>query len=77
LPRLVMFVAGTVVHEFCFQAMHALVEGRAVGLAWTTTMTQAGINGLVGILAFQVVEGAPGLKQRREARRNTFAGRRF
>lgn len=77
LPRLVMFVSGTVVHELCFQSMYALVEGRAVQFAWSTMLTQAAINGIVGILAFQVVEGAPGLKQRREARRNTFAGRRF
>jgi hypothetical protein len=40
-------------------------------------MTQAAINGVIGIAAFQVVESAPGLKQRREARRNTFASRRF
>ena len=77
LPRLVMFVSGTVVHELCFQSMYALLEGRAVHFAWSTMLMQAGINGIVGILAFQVVEGAPGLKQRREARRNTFAGRRF
>ena len=77
LPRLVIFVAGTVVHELCFQSMYALIEGRPIQFAWTTMMTQAGMNALVGILAFQVVESAPGLRQRREARRNTFASRRF
>lgn len=77
LPRLVMFVGGTLLHELCFQSMYALVEGRAVQFAWATMLTQATINGLIGILAFRVVESVPGLKQRREARRNTFAGRRF
>jgi rod shape-determining protein MreD len=77
LPRLVMFVGGTVVHELCFQSMYALVEGRALQFVWTAMLTQAMINGLVGIVAFQAVESAPGLKQRREARRNTFAGRRY
>ncbi len=28
LPRLVMFVSGTVVHELCYQALYALVEAR-------------------------------------------------
>ena len=77
LPRLVMFVGGTVAHELCFQSLYALVEGRSLQFPWGPMLTQAAINGLVGILAFQLVEGAPGLKQRREARRNTFAGRRF
>jgi hypothetical protein len=39
--------------------------------------TQAAVNGLIGILAFQIVEGAPGIRQRREARRASFARRRF
>jgi rod shape-determining protein MreD len=77
LPRLVMFVAGTIVHELCFQSLYALIEGRPLQFAWSTMMTQAAINGVIGIAAFQVVESAPGLKQRREARRNTFASRRF
>ena len=77
LPRLVMFVAGTVVHELCFQSLYALIDGRPVQFAWSTTMTQAAINGVIGIAAFQVVESAPGFRQRREARRNTFASRRF
>jgi hypothetical protein len=40
-------------------------------------LTQAAINGVIGILALQIVESAPGLKQRREARRASFARRRF
>ncbi len=30
LPRLVMFVSGTLVHELCYQALYALVETRRV-----------------------------------------------
>lgn len=77
IPRLVMFVLGTVVHELCFQSMYALVEGRALQFPWGTMFTQAVINGLVGVLAFQIVEGAPGLKQRREARKASFGRRRY
>ena len=77
LPRFVMFVGGTVLHEVCFQSLYALVELRAVQFAWSTMLTQAAINGVIGILALQIVESAPGLKQRREARRASFARRRF
>jgi hypothetical protein len=68
---------GTVLHELCFQSMYALIEGRPVQFAWSTMVTQAAVNALIGVAAFQIVESAPGLKQRREARRNTFASRRF
>jgi rod shape-determining protein MreD len=76
-PRFVMFVGGTVLHELCFQSVYALVEGRTVHFAWSTILTQAAVNGLIGILAFQLVEGLPGLVQRRDARRATFGRRRF
>jgi xanthosine utilization system XapX-like protein len=76
-PRFVMFVGGTVVHELCFQSLYALIEGRGLHFAWATMFTQAAVNGMIGILAFQIVEGAPGFKARREARRTTFARRRF
>jgi rod shape-determining protein MreD len=76
-PRFVMFVGGTVLHELCFQSLYALVEGRALHFAWGTMFTQAAVNGLIGILAFQIVEGAPGLMQRRDARRASFGRRRF
>ena len=77
LPRFVMFVGGTIVHELCFQSLYALVETRVVQFAWRTMLTQAAINGVIGILALQIVESAPGLKQKREARRASFARRRF
>jgi rod shape-determining protein MreD len=77
LPRLVMFVGATVVHELCYQSLYALVETRAFTMHWSTTLTQAAINGIVGILAFQIVETGPGLIQRRRARGATLSKRRY
>jgi rod shape-determining protein MreD len=77
LTRFVMFVGATFLHELCFQGLYALVEGQGIQFGYRSVMTQAAINGLVGILAFQVVEGAPGMMQRREARRSGFGRRRF
>ena len=59
LPRFVMFVGATVVHELCFQALYALVETRAFALRYSAVLTQAAVNGIVGILAFQIVEWPP------------------
>ena len=77
LPRLVMFVSGTLIHEVCYQAMYALVEGRAFRVHWSNTLIQAAINGIVGILAFAVVENGPALLQRRRARGVTLSRRHY
>lgn len=77
LPRLVMFVSGTLVHELCYQALYALVETRPFRMPWSAALTQAGVNGLVGILAFQIVESGPGLMQRRRSRGATLSRRRY
>jgi rod shape-determining protein MreD len=76
LPRFVMFVGATVVHELCYQGLFALVEFRPFALPLATLAAQAFINGVVGIVAFQVVEGTPGLVQRRRMRRASIR-RRF
>ena len=76
-PRMVMFVGATIVHELCFQALYALVEGRPFALRWPPILMQAGINALVGVIAFQLVELGPGLLQRRDASRHTITRRRY
>lgn len=76
LPRLVMFVGATLVHELCYQALYATVEARAFAFQYTAALTQAAINGLIGVIAFQVAEGAPGLLQRRHSRRTASVSRR-
>lgn len=76
LPRFVMFVGASVLHELCYQGLYALVEGHGIRLHYQAVLTQAAVNGLVGILAFQIVEMAPGLMQRRDARRASFSSRR-
>jgi len=72
LSRFVMFVAATAVHEVCFQGLYALVETRPFRLPYPPLLTQAFVNGLVGLAAFFVVEEMPGLLQRRRARRGRY-----
>lgn len=77
IPRFVMFVGATFLHEVCFQGLYALVAGPGFPFGFRSVLAQAAINGIVGVLAFQVVEGAPGMMQRRDARRSSFGRRRF
>jgi hypothetical protein len=63
-----MFVAATVLHEACFQGLSALVEARPFRLVYATVLTQGMVNGVVGILAFALVENGPDMLQRRRGR---------
>jgi rod shape-determining protein MreD len=76
LPRFVMFVGATFVHEVCFQALYALVESRVFTIHYSATLIQAVVNGAVGIAAFLLVEQGPDLLQRRQSRA-AFSRRRY
>lgn len=72
LPRFVMFVGATFAHELLFQALTALIEARGFTMQYRVVALQAVVNAIIGVLAFQVVEGAPGLLQRRRSRRGRY-----
>ena len=76
-PRLVMFVAATFVHELMFAGLHALVGGRPFALLYSATLVQALVNGLVGITVFLIVERGPDAVQRRRMSRGTFGRKRY
>jgi rod shape-determining protein MreD len=77
IPRFVMFVGASFVHELVFQGVYALVESRAFTMPYSAVLLQAVVNAGVGVLAFQVVEGAPGLLQRRHSRGAVISRRRY
>lgn len=76
-PRLVMFVAATFVHDLLFEAMHAMVGGRPFVLQLSAVLAQALVNSLIGVAAFMLVERGPEAMARRRMRRGTLSKRRF
>jgi len=76
-PRLVMFVAATFVHQIVFEGMYALLGGRPFALQWSALLIQALANALIGIMAFLVVEKGPEAAQRRRAGRSSLSQRRY
>ena len=76
-PRLVMLVAATFVHEVMFEGLHAMIGGRPFTLQWSATLIQALVNSLVGVTAFLLVERGPEAVQRRRMSRGTFGRKRF
>jgi rod shape-determining protein MreD len=77
IPRFVMFVGATFAHEMLFQGLYALIESRAFTVQYSALLIQAVVNAAVGVLAFQVIEGAPGLLQRRRTQGTVFGRRRY
>jgi len=74
-PRFLMFVGASFVHEVCFQAVYALVELRGFRMQYSAAVVQAFVNGAVGIAAFLLVERAPEMFQR--GRRSSSSRRRY
>jgi rod shape-determining protein MreD len=69
LPRLVIFVAATVLHGAVFMGLYYVLDERAFQSPWKPLATQALSNALVGIVAFGIVESLPGMVERRRSRR--------
>jgi len=76
-PRMVMFVAATFVHQLVFESLNAMIGGRQFSPQWTATLVQALTNGLIGVMVFLVIENGPDTLQRRRARRTSLSKRRF
>ena len=69
LPRLVIFIAATVLHGAVFMGLYYVLDIRVFPAPWKTLMAQGLGNALVGIVAFGVIESLPGIVERRRSRR--------
>ena len=69
LPRLVIFVAATVLHGAVFMGLYYVLDLRVFPSPWKPLGAQALGNALVGIVAFGIIESLPGIVERRRSRR--------
>jgi rod shape-determining protein MreD len=67
LPRLVMFVAATLVHAALFMGMYVALTTFEFPSPWKAVVSQALGNALVGIVAFTMLESVPGIVEKRRA----------
>jgi rod shape-determining protein MreD len=74
-PRLVMFVAGTLLHEFIVAGLNAVITGTAFAMVPAPVFGSAAVNAFVGLAAFRVIETGPGIVARRRAERGRIARR--
>lgn len=68
-PRFVVFFGATVLHAVVFMGLYAVLDLRHFGTPYTAVATQAAVNAVVGVVAFQLVELLPGAVERRRADR--------
>ena len=69
LPRLVIFIAATLLHGVVFMGLYYVLDIRDFPSPWKTLAAQGLGNALVGIVAFGVIESLPGIVERRSSRR--------
>lgn len=69
LPRFVVFAAGSAAQAGLVVGLYALITPQGFGVDPATLVAQALINGVAGVLAFQVVERTPQVMERRRLRR--------
>ncbi len=70
LPRFVVFFAATILHAAIFYGLYLVLNLRQFGSAYAAIASQAVMNALVGVVAFQLVELLPGAVERRRAARH-------
>lgn len=68
IPRFFVFGGATLVAGLCYFGIYGLLPGQRFAMPFEL-LRQAGINGLAGVLVFRVIEGMPGMLERRRARR--------
>ena len=69
LPRFVMFLAASVAHAAVFMGLYVLLGLRTFPSPWAAILSQAAGNAVVGMVAFTIIEGLPGMVERRRMRR--------
>lgn len=68
-PRFVVFMLATVLHAAIFMGLYVLLGLRQFPSPYTAVLGQAVANGLVGVVAAQIIELLPGSIQRRRSGR--------
>lgn len=68
-PRLVIFIAATLLHGAVFMGLYYVLDLRVFPSPWKPLAAQALGNALVGIVAFGIIEALPGIVERRRSRR--------
>ena len=76
LPRFLVFFCATVVQAACFFGLYAMLEPE-LSTTYTAVIWQSLANALIGVLAFQIRDFAPGMMERRRSSSSYIRTRRL
>jgi rod shape-determining protein MreD len=68
-PRLVIFVASTVVHSLVFMGLYQVLDLNTFPSPWVTIARQAVGNAVVGTILVTAIDAVPGVMERRRLER--------
>lgn len=71
LPRLVIFVMGTIVHAAVYMGLYAVLNMSAIPSPWMTIAGQSVGNAIVGTIVFALAEAVPRFVERRRLGRRS------
>lgn len=71
------YVAASLLHAVCFFGVYMLIDTGAPAAGWAFLLTQATVNGLVGVGVTLLVRAAPGTSRRLRRLRTPFSDRRW
>jgi rod shape-determining protein MreD len=78
ISRLIVFFGATLVHALIVNGFQVLLDPRRFVPSYSATLSQGLANALVGVIAFQIVEGLPAVIERRRNNRSRVSlGRRL
>ncbi|MFN8060560.1 MAG: rod shape-determining protein MreD [Vicinamibacterales bacterium] len=66
--RLVVFVLGSIVYSGCYLGLYRLIEPKVLPTSPVPVFVQTAVNGVLGAVAFQLVEWWPDAMRRRRLR---------
>lgn len=69
IPRFLVYVAGTVLHEAVFMGLYTALDLRQFPSPIPAVLAQALGNGFLGVVGFRIIEWVPVLLARRRANR--------
>jgi len=67
IPRFLVFFGATWVEMLITGGLHVMLDPQPAPIAWAGILPRALGNALVGVVVFQLIEGVPGMLERRRS----------
>jgi rod shape-determining protein MreD len=74
--RVLVALGATVAHRVIILGLHALIDQRWPGIAWTALLAESGVNTACALVLFVAASAVPGIAERQRMSRRSSLSRR-